>query len=72
MAARQLLFLVLAAAMLPAAANAFQPRPAVEDVQARHKKPTSVPEPTDLILFAAGVAGLIIGRCTSRSRRRDD
>jgi len=32
----------------------------------------SVPEAGNLVLFAAGVAGLIIGRRGSRSRRRDD
>jgi len=36
-------------------------------------KPASrVPEPTDLALLAAGVAGLIIGRRGSRSKRRGD
>jgi hypothetical protein len=33
---------------------------------------SSVPEAGNLMLFAAGVAGLIIGRRSSRSRRRDD
>lgn len=32
--------------------------------------PSDVPEPSDLALFALGVAGLIIGRQTIRNRRR--
>lgn len=31
-----------------------------------------VPEPSDLALFAVGVAGLVIGRLGSRSRRHRD
>ena len=31
--------------------------------------PSDVPEPSDLALFALGVAGLIIGRQTIRNRR---
>lgn len=34
--------------------------------------PVSVPEPSDIALFALGVVGLIIGRRSSRTRRRDD
>ena len=32
--------------------------------------PSDVPEPSDLALFALGVAGLIIGRQSIRNRRR--
>lgn len=32
--------------------------------------PNDVPEPSDLALFALGVAGLIIGRQSIRNRRR--
>jgi len=32
---------------------------------------TAVPEPADFALFAAGVAGLVIGRRSSRKRNRD-
>jgi len=31
--------------------------------------PSDVPEPSDLALFALGVAGLVIGRQTIRNRR---
>lgn len=37
--------------------------------------PTSadaIPEPTDVALFVFGLAGLLIGRRSSRSRRRRD
>lgn len=38
----------------------------------QHERRASIlPEPSNLVLFAAGVAGLIIGRRGSRSRRRD-
>lgn len=33
---------------------------------------TKVPEPADIVLFAAGVAGLLLGRRGSRSRRNKD
>jgi hypothetical protein len=33
---------------------------------------TPVPEPSDFALFVIGVVGLLIGRRTSRSRRRAD
>lgn len=52
--------LTLAVLVLPAAA-------ALASSQA-----SSVPEAGNLMLFAAGVAGLLIGRRGSRSRRRDD
>lgn len=44
----------------------------VADPQPPKGRPFPVPEPSDLALFAAGVAGLIIGRRSSRSRRRHD
>jgi hypothetical protein len=31
---------------------------------------TAVPEPADMMLFGAGIAGLLIGRRSSRARRR--
>jgi hypothetical protein len=33
---------------------------------------TPVPEPSDFALFLIGVIGLLVGRRTSRSRRRSD
>jgi len=35
-------------------------------------KSAAVPEPADFALFAAGVAGLLLGRRGSRSRKRRD
>ncbi|MDB5661688.1 MAG: hypothetical protein JWN59_26 [Sphingomonas bacterium] len=36
---------------------------------APHKRSTSIPEPADVALFAAGVLGLVLGRRGSRSHR---
>jgi hypothetical protein len=33
---------------------------------------TSIPEPSDFALFLMGVAGLVIGRRSSRRRRQSD
>lgn len=33
---------------------------------------TSIPEPSDFMLFLMGVAGLVIGRRSSRRRRGND
>jgi hypothetical protein len=33
---------------------------------------TSIPEPSDFALFLLGVAGLVIGRRSSRKRRQSD
>ena len=59
--------LVLAAALLPLAANAATSVPVRQQPRA-----SILPEPGNLVLFAAGIAGLIIGRRGSRSGRRDD
>jgi hypothetical protein len=32
----------------------------------------SIPEPTDITLFALAFAGLVIGRMAARGRKRDD
>jgi hypothetical protein len=67
--------LVLAAALIPSAAIAT---PTTDETQTRapqqqaDRRASSVPEPSDIVLLAAGVAGLIIGRRGSRSRRRSD
>ena len=53
---------VMMALFLPIAAHAADPG----------KRAFTVPEPSDIALLAAGVAGLVIGRRSSRSRRRDD
>lgn len=55
-----------------AAAGASNGGTVVADPQPAKGRPFPVPEPSDLALFAAGVAGLIIGRRSSRSRRRHD
>lgn len=39
---------------------------------ARERLASILPEPGNLVLLAIGVAGLLIGRHGSRSRRRDD
>ena len=33
---------------------------------------TSIPEPSDFALFVMGIAGLVIGRRSSRRRRQSD
>jgi hypothetical protein len=66
--------LMLGAALLQSAvaAEGNPPVSKVEVAQPAERRASSVPEPSDLALFAAGVAGLIIGRRSSRSRRRSD
>jgi hypothetical protein len=42
------------------------------DIGASERRASILPEPGNLALLAAGVAGLLIGRRGGRSRRRDD
>lgn len=42
------------------------------DTGASERRASILPEPGNLVLLAAGVAGLLIGRKGGRSRRRDD
>lgn len=64
------LCLVPALVLLPLSmAQAADP---VSDTGASERRASILPEPGNLALLAAGVAGLLIGRQGSRSRRRDD
>jgi hypothetical protein len=63
--------LVLAAVLLPIGA-AQAGDPAANAPVHQERRASILPEPSNLVLFAAGIAGLIIGRRGSRSRRRDD
>ncbi len=71
---QNLIKVAIAASALVVAAPAFaQSAPAnLQPEAASPVAPVSVPEPSDMALFALGVVGLIIGRRSSRSRRRDD
>ena len=63
--------LMLAAALFPlGTAHAAEVQASVP--AQRERRASILPEPSNLVLFAAGVAGIIIGRRGSRSRRRDD
>jgi hypothetical protein len=63
--------LVLATVLLPIGMAQAEDASASASAQ-QERRASILPEPSNLVLFAAGVAGLIIGRRSSRSRRRDD
>lgn len=67
---RRLLPMAMAVALMPVTAALAAEDSSPDNVI--RKSAVSIPEPADLALFAAGVAGLIIGRRSSRSKRRDD
>ena len=64
--------LVPALVLLPLSMTQAQAADPVSDTGASERRASILPEPGNLALLAAGVAGLLIGRQGSRSRRRDD